>query len=592
MSYKPFKDFYYSISIKTKLIIVVCLLFTTPILLIGYFGYSNYEKIMTDKYMYYANTNVKELSSLITERIEGLHNFSMDMLYDTEIYEVHKNLLKNPTDVLTEFKLKRDLESYLRSLVFSRPEINLMAFQFKDKDEIYMATRHLVYQSSSTIPMNEMYKKSAGQPNLIHYFDMDNNKVNHIYFARVIYDRNDLQELGLVVFQVNKEYLFGILRDFLKNEFQNVYVYGEFQEELFRLELYDPKEQSKIKGEEYWIHDTIEPLDWKISVSISSQILLKEVRALSRMILLLCLATIPIFIVLINFLYADIFKPTHVLIQKMKEVEQGQIGVTLKSHRKDELGYLFKTFNQMSQKIEHLIDSVYKEQLALKNAEIKALQAQINPHFLYNTLETINWKAQLNGVDEISDMISALSEIMEANIDRENERFISLQSEIDYMDNYIFLIQKRFGSKIQVKKNIDAASMSVMIPKLIIQPLIENAIYHGIEPKGQGTVILNIALKEGIDAQNKVSLNKTLIIEVIDDGVGIPSIVLEDLKKKLKEKDGLSLSNTAYKKSKVGVINVQRRLQLIYGEPYGLTVESTEGEGTRIQMTLPIKDTD
>lgn len=593
MKIKAIKNFYYSISIKSKLIVIIGLLIITPIFLIGYVGYQNYEKIMTDTYMDYANINVKEISSLISERIDGLHRFSMDILYDTKIYDVHKNLLKNPTEELTNFILKQELEAYLRSLVLSRPEINLMAFQFKEKDTIYMATRHLIYQDASTIPFAEIYEQAKKTSDLIYYFDMDGEKVEHIYFARIIYDRNSIQELGIVVFQVNQEYLFGILRDFLKNEFQNVYVYGEMGEELFRFEKYTPPQNTKSKGQEDWIYDRIQPLNWKIAVSISTSILLKEVRALSKKILFLCMATLPIFIILINLLYADIVKPTNELIQKMKEMEQGQIGVILESERQDEIGYLFKSFNQMSQKIKYLINSVYKEQLALKNAEIKALQSQINPHFLYNTLETINWMAQLNGVDEISDMISALSAIMESNIDRENEPFIPLREEIEYMNNYFFLIQKRFGSKIRFEPSIDENTLDIMIPKLIIQPLVENAIYHGIEPKGRGTVFLRISFKEWskpiFENQEKRKKKETLlVIEVTDDGVGIEPDVLMRLKEKLKDPEMISLPNASSSRSKIGVINVHRRLQLIYGNEYGLSIESLENLGTQICMLIPV----
>jgi two-component system sensor histidine kinase YesM len=240
------------------------------------------------------------------------------------------------------------------------------------------------------------------------------------------------------------------------------------------------------------------------------------------------------------------------------------------------------TFNRMSLQMKNLIDTVYKNQIATKDAEIKALQAQINPHFLYNTLDSINWKAKMNGVEEISEMVSALSSIIEANLNRNNEKFITLDKEIEYINNYYLLLKKRFGKKINMETEIGEDTLRCMIPKLIVQPIVENAVYHGIEMKvGSGTIRLKTRRVES-----------RLYIDVIDDGAGIDEATLSAINESLEEtaNEAAAAGEAAEvppARSSIGIINVHKRIRLIYGEGYGLHIESRESEGTHVSICLP-----
>ncbi|HBG77175.1 MAG TPA: hypothetical protein DDW86_09490, partial [Clostridiales bacterium] len=327
-------------------------------------------------------------------------------------------------------------------------------------------------------------------------------------------------------------------------------------------------------GEDYIIYETIEPLHWNLFLQISSDELFHEVRKQSHIILLLCLSTLPIIFLAVSNIFQDIIKPINILVNKMHQMEIGETGVTMTWNRSDEIGYLVSSFNKMSTEIDDLINRAYKEEIAFANAEIKALQTQINPHFLYNTLETINWKAQLEGVDEISDMVMALSNLMEAGIDRNGQKFVSLKQEMDYVENYMLLIQKRFGNKITFQKEMDPDTLEYPIPKLILQPLIENAIRHGIEPKGKGRICLTSGYEKDF-----------LILQIMDDGVGIPADTLAWLSASLSHPPS-SHSQGKFSNTEVGILNVQRRIQLIYGNPYGLKIKSSP-EGTKVIINLP-----
>lgn len=150
----------------------------------------------------------------------------------------------------------------------------------------------------------------------------------------------------------------------------------------------------------------------------------------------------------------------------------------------------------MTQNINRLVSDVYVKELAKKDAEISALQEQINPHFLYNTLESINWRAQLAGEEEIALMIQALSKLMDASTNRSKRKVITVKEEVGYLNQYMYLIQMRYSDSLKYKQTIDASIQDALVPKLLLQPLIENAVKHGIEPIGEGCIEL-IGKREG-----------------------------------------------------------------------------------------------
>ena len=574
-------------SIRTKTIIVFCIVSLCPILLVGYAGYRSYEDTMKDKFLSYACTNSSYISSHVGEVFEGIVNFSNSILYDDVIQDAYNETSHRNESDISDYLIKRKLDGYLQSLLLARPELDMAAFRFTGKESgLYVSSRRIKKNSSRLIPMDEMYDAARKDPQMKCYLDAKDGIVNDIYFHRMVYNRNNMQEMGLLVFRLNLQHF--RLNRYISSPTEGIYLYSNKCDRIFRPAGSAVKHEDSMThlirdrkgpgvyetGEDYIIYETIEPLHWNLFMQISSNELFHEVRKQSRIILLLCLSTLPIIFLAVSNIFQDIIKPINILVNKMHQMEIGETGVTMTWNRSDEIGYLVSSFNKMSTEIDDLINRVYKEEIAFANAEIKALQTQINPHFLYNTLETINWKAQLEGVDEISDMVMALSNLMEAGIDRNGQKFVPLKQEMDYVENYMFLIQKRFGNKIIFQKEIKPDTLEYPIPKLILQPLIENAIRHGIEPKGKGTICLTSGYEK--DA---------LILRVMDDGVGIPSDTLAWLSASLSHPPS-SHSQKKFSNTEVGILNVHRRIQLIYGNPYGLKIKSSP-EGTKVMITLP-----
>ena len=586
-------DFYRRISIKTKLMLIAVIFIVYPVLIIGYFGYRNYADTMREKAIREMQNSAKELTNLLSDRMTKLSLYSIQMLYDNTIYNVGRRLSDGGMNYIAE----NEFTNYLQSNLFLKSEINEILVRFSKSNTVYQVNKSLGSTTDSYSHIDDLYawaRKGNGKP--VWYVSDENGRVTGIYIAKIIYDINEIkQEAGLLIFKVSDQYLSEILNNYISNSKQNISLLSSSGQEVYSYKPYEVnfgmsldsfikttpnarvKEVNAGNDIVYCLYDTIQPDDWKLVMAISSNVLLKDVREIAKLILILCAATLPICIILVNFFYMDIVKPLNLLIKRMRQVEKGSIGITIEKERYDEFGYVYSTFNKMSLEIKNLINTVYKKQIATKDAEIKALQAQINPHFLYNTLDSINWKAKINGVNEISEMVSALSSIIEANLNRNNENYVTLGKEIEYINNYYLLLQKRFGKKISLVTKIDEGIMECTIPKLIIQPIIENAVYHGLEMKvGNGIVDLTITRDEG-----------KIFINVHDDGIGIDEITLHRLQQSLSKSLDSDAGSDIAVVSSIGIINVHKRIRLLYGEAYGLTISSRIAEGTTVAIILP-----
>lgn len=301
------------------------------------------------------------------------------------------------------------------------------------------------------------------------------------------------------------------------------------------------------------------------AVQISRESALDELNMLRYVIAVVGVFLIPLMIMIFYFFERKVSRPMRELIQAAKEISEGRYGhqITAKATSR-EFDYLERTFNAMSLKLKYQFETIYEEELALKDANIMALQSQINPHFLNNTLEIINWEARMCGADNVSGMIEALGTMLSATMNRKQRRFVTLSEELSYVDAYLYIISKRFGERFQVYRHIDKSLLTVEVPMLIIQPIVENAVEHGVEENRRGMVDLRIY----------ADWDK-IVIEVRNDGA-----LSEENQKRI----DFLLNGDAEDKNahhvSLGIRNVNRRLKFIYGDDCGLTIESEDEKYT------------
>lgn len=282
------------------------------------------------------------------------------------------------------------------------------------------------------------------------------------------------------------------------------------------------------------------------------------------------LMVLPLLVVIIILFRYHISRPIETLARANKLVQTGQRGYEITQKPPNaEFAKLYAHFNSMSAELKSQFERSYQEQQAAQRAQIKALQSQINPHFLNNTLEIINWEARMAENERVSAMIEALSTMLNASLDRDGCAQIPLREELGYVDAYLYIIRERLGENFQVYQQIDQELMDQMIPRLILQPIVENAVEHDITARRGGSLWVRVRRDE-----------TRMILEVEHDGT---------MTEADREKIRLLLSESCTDSGRVGLRNVHQRLKLIYGSESSLRVAQTDHATVMAQITFPLE---
>ena len=270
----------------------------------------------------------------------------------------------------------------------------------------------------------------------------------------------------------------------------------------------------------------------------------------------------------------SIYSPIKKLHDVTTTITKNDLQALMTSDNLDEITELGMSFNIMIGKIKELLDSKMKEQENLKKAELRALQAQINPHFLYNTLDTIIWMAESKQTDQVVKIVSALSNFFRISLSKGMD-WITIGEELDRVHSYLTIQKMRYRDILDFKIEMDEDVSENTVLKLVLQPLVENALYHGIKNKRQGGTIVVRARRTG---------NDEVQLEVEDDGIGFTPEKLAQLRAELEDESGDMKLESGF-----GIDNVNKRIRLYYGRPYGLSIQSEYASGTRVTLIIPAK---
>ncbi len=342
---------------------------------------------------------------------------------------------------------------------------------------------------------------------------------------------------------------------------------GVLKENIDEILENDQKDYLTRDGEKFYFMVKSAKTGWTVvGVTYKSE-MMEQMDKTKNTYVILTVAVLVLTTICAVIISNAITKPIKKLQKSMKQVEKGDFDIQLgDSEYIDEIGHLQNSFKIMIYKIRQLIEHNIAEQEAKRKSELRALQAQINPHFLYNTLDSIIWTTESNKTEEAIRMTSALSKLLRKSISNEDE-LVSIDREIDYVKDYLTIQKMRYQDKLEYDIDIDTEILNVKIVKLVLQPLVENAIYHGIKYKNSKGLIRISGRIEGQD----------VIIRIEDNGMGMDEEALSHIFDK----------NPTQTSKKVGVHNVHNRLQLYYGKNYGLRYESKLGEGTTVSIVIP-----
>lgn len=328
-----------------------------------------------------------------------------------------------------------------------------------------------------------------------------------------------------------------------------------------------------IGGGQYQIrYEQSKYTGWKTVGVFSLDEVMASANSLTALFLLCLLAALGAVLALSFRLAKTITRPIVKLRSLMKRAENGDLTVRFNSRFNDEIGELGLSFNHMIDRIDRLIHMVYIEQRNKRNAELKSLQEQIKPHFLYNTLDTISWMAREYSAADIVHLVDALTNMFRVGLSQGRD-IISLGDEIRHVSNYLYIQKTRYREKLNYEIDIDERLHRCRVPKLILQPLVENSIYHGIkEKRGPGKIRITAEIPEE---------GGVLCLRVWDNGAGIPPDRLAQLNR------ALSAPASSEEKPSFGLFYVAERIRLSYGAGFGLRLESVFQEETTAVITLP-----
>lgn len=426
---------------------------------------------------------------------------------------------------------------------------------------------------------------------------------NQIYLMRNLYTVKDYKKYGTLVVGINRSSLF---QKIPLEESQNIRISVNGEAEYLtkgkhadeadekKENVYDQLVQANadiIMGQRvtgitdrdyagYAFYAATDNYELSIYYLMDEKELYSGIAHLNVIVIITLVAMACLMLLTYFYLSRQIEHPLKRLMDASMEIKDGKFGSVIDGEKMPNMEFdsLVSSFNAMSLQVKHLFDTVYMEKMATKDAQIAALQAQINPHFLNNTLEMMNWQARMNNDIEVCKMIESLGTVLDSSMNRKNDRLVRLADELRCGDAFLYIMSMRFGQRLKVERNIDESLQQIYVPQLILQPLLENAIKHGIEKVSSGTIWLEIYR----DGEN-------VNIDVINTGKPLTEKELVRIQEIIAGTYRLDKSEPGVHTS-IGIYNVNKRISLIFGAEYGMKVMQTEDGRIVSRIVIPLEN--
>ena len=480
------------------------------------------------------------------------HNLGLRSFFQSQIYneETVTKQLENSVSVFSERNRMDNSNPFIEKIYLFNPKGESIC-------QLYYPITVAEYNTLK-IKYENMYTEFLNQ-NRDFYFLVEPDQIN---LCMYLYDDN-MDNLGVCIFALNRQ---GIESNYHNMEQMGRYSWSIKTQEEVILEKNNllPREEDNLIATSFRTGFGL-----TFFAAVSESVILSSLWTSVLITLITSVILIFILAFLAHLLSLYYVKPLETIADKIKQVGKGDFNTKLDEYRVEELKNISETFNEMTDHINKLIREVYENQLIAKQSHIQYLQAQMNPHFLFNVLSLIGMKAALNGDHEVQQLIYKLARLYQGKIFRKNEPVIYLLEEMEIADFYLSIQNSRFGDKITYSIHYEGGKeeySNLMVPRLSIEPIVENAVCHGLEPKeGNGHISINISKEEEV-----------LKIIINDDGIGFDTVA---------EKE----KNDDRTHTHVGIWNTNKMIHNLYGEEFGLKISSVPGQGTRVEVTLPVR---
>jgi len=592
-------------SFRVKIFIILYIAILLPTIMVGAISYKRSELAITDQTSRVVTSSLNFAIQNIDSSLELVVGMSDLILKDSRFTSAVSVKHKFGEDEkIQKYAGVRELFSYILSMIEARNILEGM-----DSFYVYITNQNTIIDSKSTFyeqvnesnvefirnSKSEEFKDKWFVCDPVNYFTINNvnsklagGKV--ITYNRIFKDENNV--LAVLAINVNENFLSeyykkiqtGIPGEFLVMDNEETIIAhsdksiigkrieenSEINKRISKMNRENGSFFFRINGQDqFLIYSISKYTGWRYVVMVPASEIYTKIGEIQEFFTII-ISIIAFMVLGITILLSNIFyKPLEKLVSAMQMIENRNLDVRIDDKRADEYQRVYKGFNDMVSELKRLIKDLTNEKILKKEAEIKLLQAQINPHFLYNTLESIHSIAKIKKVEEIALMVSALSKFYRISLSGGKD-IVTLKEAVELVKDYLTIQNIRFKGKISYYFDISDELMRYRVPKLILQPIVENSIYHGIE-RSKGNGILNI-----YGMLDKSNLN--LVVE--DNGVGIEKESLEELQRSIEDDSFENSKNFALK-------NLNQQIKLKYGPNYGLSIKSEYGKGTCVTIRLP-----
>lgn len=589
-------------SMRTKLLLMFVILTSVPLITVGIISYqksfhavSGHSKAAT---MLVADQLGRDMDVLFEDtgkllELEKTPSVQQFLFSQTDTYEDAK-------DIIETFGLYRETNKYENVLNITM--INLYGRGISERKGVFQLTinplrnphlQHLLNNPDDIInippseaaPLDRLDGFQYPQQNVISIMATVKQRITHEVIGFIVIDLNDY-----IVEQFCNTVTIGKTGHFyvVDQSGTPIFLPSNLKATSPTLQTVDLSARLMVQRDNYVdnsdgkprfvVFTTSQTTGWTIVGVVPLQEIVEEATDIRRLIIVSVLLSIIFTITLHFFITARLTRPVRLLQSKMRLAASGYLEVKVKPSGQDEIADLGISFNSMLENIKGLLDNSIKEQEQIQKANLRALQAQINPHFLYNTLDSIIWMAEAGKNERVIQLVQALSRFFRISLNKGRD-WITLKDELEHVRSYLIIQQMRYRDILEYEINVPESLHGFSILKMSLQPIVENALYHGIKNKrGKGFI--------RIFAEAKDEDLLHLIIE--DNGIGMSEPKLNQLRKQLyaqltPEETGTEVSGG------FGLHNVHQRIRLYYGKAYGVEVNSIDGQGTQVTIHIPMK---
>lgn len=579
-----------NINLRSKLIIVILLTSLIPLLLLGFFSYQYISGLLQEELSQKEQEKLSYVNNQLMYFLQDIEQMSLFFSKNDQVKQILSQSDNSPLEKHEHYETVNDLFDTVLSV--KKWEVNIYLIGMNG--DRYFSDEYL------PAPYNDIREnwgifRKAKEANGSLVWDTNytvssfEQKDVVLNAGRIIIDPETNEKLGYVMIDVKDSSFSSIYKPSTDNTNEQFYLLDKQGYLVTSIpSLKNPTADTNfaelngtLKGNSGFMdyewqnqpsvlsYYTTDDAEFKLISIIPLQTAQKKDNLIFNLTWNFALIGIIISGWLAYYLSKTITRPLYKLMFLMREVEKGNLNIRFTSKYNDDIGVFGLRFNRMLSRLKSLVQDSYEKQMRLQESELKALRAQINPHFLYNTLETVNWLARLNGSSDISKIVVSLGDIMRYSIKKGNN-MVTVREDIKQLKNYLTIQEFRYRDKFTSTLNIDAAIEDELIPALIIQPLVENAIVHGMESKmEEGNIYISL---HGSGAG--------IHIVIKDDGIGVSPETLLLISAEAAE-------NSSFDSLGIGIENVRRRLYLSYDEKFKWHLESELGKGTKIEIFIP-----